>query len=80
MKAGRTVTITERGQPIARIVPLQEQEETEEEAAARLLREGWVHAAPSDALTWKAASHLVDTRSPTAVADFLKQRGRSWEE
>ena len=81
VKEGKELIITERGKPIARIVPfLSDREETEEECFARLLRAGIVQDVPSHAMTWSEAARVAQKRSPAAVTDFLKERGRSWED
>jgi prevent-host-death family protein len=74
VKAGETVIVTERGEPIARIVPI----ETEEERMARLVRTGVLRPPlrPLDDSVWKLQTEpLFEDPEGRVLTELLRQRG-----
>jgi prevent-host-death family protein len=78
VKEKREIILTERGKRIARIVPYEpEDEETIDERVERWTAEGRVTPAQASPKTIKIAPH---GKAPGALARFLAERGRPWEE
>lgn len=71
VKSGREFVITERGKPIAKVIPFEEKEETPEERLARLEKEGVILPAK------KKPSRLplnIGQKRPGALKRFLEDR------
>lgn len=74
VKAGESVIVTDRGEPIARIVPI----EAEEERMARLVRTGVLRPPlrPFDESIWKLQTEpLMEDPEGRVLAELLRQRG-----
>jgi prevent-host-death family protein len=75
VRAGEEVTITDRGRPVARIVPLASEDVDWDERLARLERQGLIRR-PREPLDpeWLRAQPLVKARASVLEA-LLEERG-----
>lgn len=74
VKAGESVIVTEKGKPIARIIPI----ESEEERMARLVRTGVLRPPlrPLDESFWRLQTEpLAEDPEGLVLTELLRQRG-----
>lgn len=70
VKAGKEFVITERGKPVAKVIPFEQKKESFEERLLRLEKEGVI--LPAKKKPFRLAN--IGQRKPRALKRFLEER------